>query len=95
MKRYTPSRLCALCVPRATPQEVARLVQQHFGEARPFELPLVTKLYVLRSQPAAAAAAHCGSSSATDSSSGCGHCGGEDESDDEGQSMQALVRKRA
>ncbi|WIA23201.1 hypothetical protein OEZ86_010091 [Tetradesmus obliquus] len=81
-------------------REVARLVQQHFGEARPFELPLVSKLYVLRSQPAAAAvAAHCGGGSATDSgsgsSSGCGRCGGEDVSDDEGQSMQALVRKRA
>jgi hypothetical protein len=82
----------------AVTQEVARLVQQHFGEQRPFELPLVTKLYVLRKQAATAAAhAHGGGSSTTDSSSSSssGHGGGEDESDDEGQIMQALVRKRA
>jgi hypothetical protein len=83
-------------------QEVARLVQQHFGDSEPFELPLVTKLYVLRSQAAAAPAhAHGSCSSSTNgssrgisSSSSCTG-GGDDESDDEGQSMQALVRKRA
>jgi hypothetical protein len=75
-------------------QEVARLVQQHFGEQRPFELPLVTKLYVLRKQPATAAAhAHSSDSSSSRCSSRSG--GGDEESDDEGDSMQALVRKRA
>jgi hypothetical protein len=75
-------------------QEVARLVQQHFGEQQPFELPLVTKLYVLRKQPAAAAAAaHSNGSSSSRCSSRSG--GGDEESDDEGQSMPALLRKRS
>jgi uncharacterized membrane protein YgcG len=79
-------------------QEVARLVQQHFGEDRPFELPLVTKLYVLRKQPATAAA-HAHSSGSSSSCSRCGSGGsrsggGDEESDDEGHSMQALVRRR-
>jgi hypothetical protein len=89
--------LCRFCM--LVLQEVARLVQQHFGEQCPFELPLVTKLYVLRKQPATAAAhAHSnGSSSSRCSSSRCSSRsgGGDEESDDEGDSMQALVRKRA
>lgn len=65
-------------------QEVRQLVQHHFSDERPFELPLVTKLYVLRKQASASHSLH----------SGCSERSAEEEEEEASHALQHHTRTR-